>query len=322
MAPVKDRKIFHFVMIKPSHYDDDGYVIQWAKSQIPSNSLAALYGLALDCAERHVLGENVEIRLSAYDETNTRIKVANIARDITRDGGHGLVGMVGVQTNQFPRAMDMARQFLAHGVQVCIGGFHVSGCLAMLPDVPADLQEAMDLGISLFAGEAEGRLASLLQEAYRNDLKPVYNYMDDLPSIEDMPVPFLPADRVRRAGNQTSFDAGRGCPYLCSFCTIINVQGRKSRFHIVGAAETGRPSLNVDDGAEAAQIRAAAPCIEGGYPSAGSLDPVHRQIRYRLLLQPGQIVHEVVDRLHLSPIGILEQRLQAALGLTREQRYP
>ena len=26
------------------------------------------------------------------------------------------------------------------------------------------------------------------------------------------------------------FDAGRGCPYQCSFCTIINVQGRKSRF--------------------------------------------------------------------------------------------
>ena len=25
-------------------------------------------------------------------------------------------------------------------------------------------------------------------------------------------------------------DLGRGCPYQCSFCTIINVQGRKSRF--------------------------------------------------------------------------------------------
>jgi len=31
------------------------------------------------------------------------------------------------------------------------------------------------------------------------------------------------------AGGVTSFDAGRGCPYQCSFCTIINVQGRKSR---------------------------------------------------------------------------------------------
>ena len=43
-------------------------------------------------------------------------------------------------------------------------------------------------------------------------------------------MPYLPVDVVRRtAGVRTSFDAGRGCPFLCSFCTIINVQGRKSR---------------------------------------------------------------------------------------------
>ena len=34
----------------------------------------------------------------------------------------------------------------------------------------------------------------------------------------------------RTLGLSASFDAGRGCPYQCSFCTIINVQGRKSRF--------------------------------------------------------------------------------------------
>ena len=31
-------------------------------------------------------------------------------------------------------------------------------------------------------------------------------------------------------GRKSSFDLGRGCPFQCSFCTIINVQGRKSRF--------------------------------------------------------------------------------------------
>jgi radical SAM superfamily enzyme len=35
---------------------------------------------------------------------------------------------------------------------------------------------------------------------------------------------------TRTLGLSTSFDAGRGCPYQCSFCTIINVQGRKSRY--------------------------------------------------------------------------------------------
>ena len=44
-------------------------------------------------------------------------------------------------------------------------------------------------------------------------------------------MPFLPKRYVARTlGLSTSFDAGRGCPYQCSFCTIINVQGRKSRY--------------------------------------------------------------------------------------------
>lgn len=224
------KKVFHFVMIKPSHYDNDGYVIQWVRSSIPANSLATIYGLALDCTERQVLGDDVEIKLTAYDETNTRIKPGTIARMIHKSGGLGLVGLIGVQSNQYPRAMDIARQLRAEGIQVVIGGFHVSGCLAMLPTMPADLQEALDLGITLFAGELEGRLAELLEAAYRNELRPLYNYMQDLPLLEGVPVPYLPARLIKRtASTRTSFDAGRGCPFLCSFCTIINVQGRRSR---------------------------------------------------------------------------------------------
>ena len=70
----------------------------------------------------------------------------------------GMVGFVGVQSNQFPRAMDCARTLRAAGVPVVIGGFHVSGCLSMLPETPDSLKEALDLGISLYAGEAEGPL--------------------------------------------------------------------------------------------------------------------------------------------------------------------
>src|SRR6516162_7609804 len=61
-------------------------------------------------------------------------------------------------------------------------------------------------------------------------LKPIYDCINGLPGLEGMPIPLLAAKNVlRTAGGATSFDAGRGCPYQCSFCTIINVQGRKSR---------------------------------------------------------------------------------------------
>jgi len=222
---------FHFVMIKPSHYDDDGYVIQWFRSAMPSNTLATLYGIAADCAQRAILGPDVEWTFTTIDETNTRVQPERIARAIERDGSRALIGLVGVQSNQYPRALDLARRFRELGLPVCIGGFHVSGCLAMLPEMQPELQAALDLGVSLFAGEAEGRLDQVLRDAWSGALQPIYNHMDDLPSIAQTPTPILPASRVKRTvGSQASFDAGRGCPFECSFCTIINVQGRKSRF--------------------------------------------------------------------------------------------
>ncbi len=164
--------LLHFVMIKPTHYDDDGYPIQWIRSAIPSNTLACLNGLAEDARRRKVLGPDVEIRLHTYDETNSRVRPDRIIRDIRQQGGRAVIGLVGVQSNQFPRAVDLARPFLAAGLPVCIGGFHVSGCIAMLPEMPTDLKEAQALGISFFAGEAEeGRFDEVLRDAWGGKLK-------------------------------------------------------------------------------------------------------------------------------------------------------
>lgn len=223
---------FHFVMIKPSHYDDEGYPIQWIRSAIPSNTLAALNGLAEDVAKRQALGPGVRIHLHTYDETNRRVRPERIIRDIRRSGGRALIGLVGVQSNQYPRAVDLGRIFRAAGLPVMIGGFHVSGTLAMLPPGQPELVAAQEMGISLFAGEAEERrLDEVFRDAWDGTLKPLYNHMDALPSIEGEPPPILPAKHLERtSGSLSSIDLGRGCPYQCSFCTIINVQGRKSRF--------------------------------------------------------------------------------------------
>ena len=55
--------------------------------------------------------------------------------------------------------------------------------------------------------------------------------MNDLPGMEGQIMPYLPPEVARRyAPMPGTFDAGRGCPFRCSFCTIINVQGCKSRY--------------------------------------------------------------------------------------------
>ena len=80
-----------------------------------------------------------------------------------------------------------------------MGGFHISGCIAMLPELPREMREAQDLGISFFAGEAEGgRLDQVLRDAWVGKLADLYNFMDDLPSLDGEAPPILPRHIVRR----------------------------------------------------------------------------------------------------------------------------
>ena len=175
-----------------------------------------------------MLGPDVKIDVHQFDETLGRVPVGKIISMI-ESAGAGMVMLVGVQSNQFPSSLDIAERFCAKGIKVSIGGFHVSGTLAMLKERDPDVRRAEELGISLFAGEAEGRLHRVLRDAFKGQLKPVYDYLNDLPDLGGAVTPVLPLPIVKRAFGNTSFDAGRGCPFNCTFCTIINVQGQKSR---------------------------------------------------------------------------------------------
>ena len=217
-------------LVKPTRYDDDGYPLQWRISLVPSNSLACVAGLARDSIDRGALKEFGEIKVKIIDEINTRFDPQELVRAAQTD--KIVVFLVGVQSNQFPRAMDIARPLRAAGVPVCIGGFHVSGCLSMLKTLPPDLVEAQALGVSFFAGEAEQqRLDEVLVDGFSGAFKPVYNHLAHTPNLAGEPIPLLHKSEIVRTSRQiSSFDLGRGCPFECSFCTIINVQGRKSRF--------------------------------------------------------------------------------------------
>ena len=147
------RRRFCLVLVKPSHYDDGGYVIQWFRSAIPSNSLAAVYGIAKQLADQQVLGPDTDIDIHAIDETNSRVRIDRIAK-LVKAADAGMVMMVGVQSNQVPRTLDLSRPLRAQGIQVGIGGFHMSGVISMLDGNDKALRDAQALGISIFAGEA------------------------------------------------------------------------------------------------------------------------------------------------------------------------
>jgi len=224
-------KRFHVVLIKPSKYDEDGYVISWFRGVLVSNSMAMMNALTEQAEHDKVLGPDVEIITHFYDETVRRIPVKRLVREVQPGVDRAVVCMVGVQTNQFTRAVDLGKEFIACGLNVMVGGFHVSGSIQMLPRVPDEIQEGIDAGITMVAGEVENRWSELLKDAYSNSLKPLYNFLNDQPSLEGAVVPFTSKENLSFNGDsrQTSFDAGRGCPFKCSFCTIINVQGNTMR---------------------------------------------------------------------------------------------
>lgn len=224
-------KKLHVVLIKPSKYDDDGYVIRHFRGILPSNTLACLYSLTEDVRRRSAVGEHVEIRTHVLDETVQKIPVNKFARLERKLETKVVVGLVGVQTNQFPRASDLALMFRNAGIDVIIGGFHVSGMLALSEEVPEDIRALMEKGISFVAGEVEDNWARILRDTIDGELKPLYNFLQEPPDLRHQPVPIVNKRYLRRFvfPDFGTIDCGRGCPFSCEFCTVINVHGRKVR---------------------------------------------------------------------------------------------
>jgi hypothetical protein len=46
-VPSNMTEFFYLFLIKPFHYNDEDYVIQWARSSIRANTLATLHGLGV-----------------------------------------------------------------------------------------------------------------------------------------------------------------------------------------------------------------------------------------------------------------------------------
>jgi radical SAM superfamily enzyme YgiQ (UPF0313 family) len=218
------------VLVRPTRYDEDGYVVRHWLGTLPSNTLSCLNGLTHDAVAAGALGP-VDVEVLAFDEAVDRVDPRRLGRRLRRPGTKVLVALAGVQTNQFPRAQDLARQFKAEGFDVMIGGFHVSGSVAMAHAIPPECQAMIDEGITLVLGEVEDRWADLLRDAATGRLRPLYDFLADLPDLSARPLPRSSARLQRKFAVQGygTIDAGRGCPFNCSFCTIINVQGRKMR---------------------------------------------------------------------------------------------
>jgi radical SAM superfamily enzyme YgiQ (UPF0313 family) len=216
-------------LIRPTNYTDDGYPIRTHVGIIRSNTLTQMGTLTRDLVN-YPFFSGLEINVRLIDEAIQRVPLKDILRRSETPGTRSIVMLVGVQSGQYPRAQDLASRFLPHGIPVLLGGFHVSGMLAMI-GLTADLRAALFNGIVLVAGEVEGeRLPSIIEDVLRGRAEPLYNFLTPTPDLSDLPTPMLTkADLKGFASPYSTIDTGRGCVFACEFCTIINVQGRTMR---------------------------------------------------------------------------------------------
>jgi radical SAM superfamily enzyme YgiQ (UPF0313 family) len=233
LPQTKQYRTVHIVLIKPSKYDDDGYVIRFWKGVLPSNTLSVLNGLTEDVKRRGLFGD-IEFAVDTFDETTEKIPVKKIVKWSRRPATKLIVCLVGVQTNQFPRAFDLGKEFRAHGIDVIMGGFHTSGTVNMLGPQEPDIQELIREGIVVVSGEIEGKWGGILADVLNGQAKPLYSFAQDLKSLVDIekaPHPVMSPKTMKHFARPTfgTVDTSRGCPFACTFCTIINVQGRTMR---------------------------------------------------------------------------------------------
>jgi hypothetical protein len=238
------KRIFKVVYIRSSKYDDEGYVVRFWRGVLPSNTLSCLKSLTRQVAKSGELGDDLDVAVECYDDTVERIPVRRLARENRRPDTRVVVGLAGVQSNQFARAADLAIEFREAGVPVMIGGFHVSGVLALFHKPSDELQRLLDHGVTLVKGEVEapGVLTRILRDALNGGMEPLYD-IKELPCLTDAPVPQTDKKDLRRffIKNMATIDTSRGCPFNCSFCTVVNVQGHKMRHRsaecVLGAVE-------------------------------------------------------------------------------------
>ncbi|HLH76643.1 MAG TPA: radical SAM protein [Candidatus Binataceae bacterium] len=225
--------------IKPSRYDDNGYVQFYRWGVQPNNTLTVLAALNDSYNRNFGSKRNVHLETVIWDEIcDGAIGPETIAaiRDKAReDGVELLVGISGVQSNQYPRGRDVALQFVAQGITTVMGGFHVSG-------YPQSRDFLHSCGVSTAVGEAENYWCDLIEDFLDGQLKPNYSVSEGIraktgtgdilvPVITDAQLPMVNDRYLTRFFNdtQTTLDTSRGCPFTCSYCSVKNVMGRTMR---------------------------------------------------------------------------------------------
>lgn len=203
------------VIIKPSKYTPDGYVERFRWGFMPNSTVPYLRSMTPSAMgntpiEAHTVDEYVHTDLD-YLSLLKRRRFVRI-----------LLALVGVQSHQFHRALDLAAYARRSGCMVVIGGPHVMTC---------DTTLLHNSGVSFALAEAELVWPQILHDAAEGELRPVYGQQQRWQTELEAPVIVPPSskDLSRYVMPMLGLYPARGCPFVCNFCSVIKIAGRRIR---------------------------------------------------------------------------------------------
>ncbi len=142
-----------------------------------------------------------------FDENLGRMEYGDLPRP-------DLVGLTAF-TSQASRAYEIAAEFRLAGVPVVMGGIHATMCP----------EEAARYADAVVTGEAEAVWPSVLHDAARGQLQPLYQG-----GHADMAhVPLARHDLLSSGYAFGSVQTTRGCPLDCTFCSVSSFNGKRYR---------------------------------------------------------------------------------------------
>jgi pyruvate-formate lyase-activating enzyme len=205
---------FRIVLIKPSKYRRDGFVERFRRGFMPNSTLLHLKSLT----PKFLGGRPVEV--VTFDEhVETNLDYLKVLQPEHCD----LLALVGVQSHQMHRALDLAALARSRGVRNCVlGGPHPMTC---------DTSEVEGRGVSFAQVEAELVWPAILADAFNGELQPIYSQDDRWQEKLEGPALEPPSrQQLRRfVVPMMGVYPARGCPYRCSFCSVIKIAGRQVR---------------------------------------------------------------------------------------------
>lgn len=203
------------VILKPSKYGTAGQVERFRRGFMPNSTITHMASMTPDR-----IGDCGIETVTVDEYVQTDLKYLDL---LHAGGSPVLLALVGVQSHQFQRSVDLAAYALAHGVEHCvIGGPHAMTC---------DTSELHGRGVSFALSEAEVIWDQILADAITGQLSPVYGGEGRWQARLDSPVLKPPSKRDigRYIVGMAGVYPARGCPFTCSFCSVIKVAGRRVR---------------------------------------------------------------------------------------------